>query len=112
MAYNPSQHTVTNKAVGFAQPTPPDARSYFFQSDIFVYRHYQDTAEVLAYLDTSASRTGNFSIFINDGTLDTTTGQFTGGTVTEWWFKDGVTDGDLVQKTGGGGFTVTTVDDL
>ena len=53
------------------------------------------------------------AIIINDGTLDTVTGEFTGGTVTEWWFKDGVADADLVEKTGGGGgFTVTTVDDL
>jgi len=113
MAYTPTQHTVTNKSLGIAQAVPTDARSYYYQADIFKYRTYQDESEVLAYLNTDASRTGQFSIYINDGTLDTTTGVFTGGTLTEWWFKDGVTDADLVEKTGGGGgFTVTTVDDL
>jgi hypothetical protein len=103
MAYIPSQHTVTNKPLGIAQAVPTDARSYFYQTDIFKRRPYQSEAEVLAYLNTDASRTGQFSIFINDGTLDETTGEFTGGTITEWWFKDGVTDADLVEKTGGGG---------
>jgi hypothetical protein len=116
MAYTPSQHTVTNKALGIGQATPTDARSYYFQSDIFVYRPYQDTAEVLAYLDTAQKRTGQFSIFINDGTLDSTTGEFTGGVVHEWWFKDGVADGDLVEKLAGGGgggsFSVSVVDDF
>lgn len=116
MAYTPSQHTVTNKALGIGQATPTDARSYYFQPDIFVYRPYQSTAEVLSYLDTDAKRTGQFSIIVNDGTLDTTTGQFTGGVNKEYWFKDGVTDGDLVEKPvgtgGGGGFTVGIVDDF
>ena len=116
MAYAASQHTVTNKALGIGQATPTDARSYYFQSDIFVYRPYQDTTEVLAYLVTPQSRTGQFSIFINDGTLDSTTGEFTGGVVHEYWFKDGVADGDLVEKLAGGGgggsFSVSVVDDF
>jgi hypothetical protein len=115
MAYISSQHTVSNKPLGIGQAIPTDARSYYYQTDIFKYRPYEDTAEVLAYLDTPASRTGQFSIFINDGTLDTTTGEFTGGSVTEYWFKDGVADSDLVAKTGGGGgggFSVDVVDDF
>ena len=113
MAYISSQHTISNKPIGIGQAVPTDGRTYYYQTDIFKYRPFQSEAEVLAYLDTPASRTGHMAIIINDGTLDTVTGEFTGGTVTEWWFKDGVADADLVEKTGGGGgFTVTTVDDL
>jgi hypothetical protein len=113
MAYIPSKHTVTNKPLGIGQAIPTDARSYYYQTDILTYRPYQDEAEVLAYLNTPASRTGQFSIYINDGTLDETTGEFTGGTITEWWFKDGVTDADLVEKTGGGGgMDVIVTDDF
>lgn len=114
MAYNPNLHTPTNKSLGIGQAIPTDARSYFFQEDILKYRPFQSAVEVLAYLNTAASRTGQFSIYLNDGTLDTGTGEFTGGVVHEYWFKDGVTDPDLIEKTsaGGGGFTTTVVDDL
>lgn len=103
MSYDPNIHVATNKPLGIGQAIPTDARSYFYQSDIATYRPYQDTTEVTDYLNSDASRTGQFSIYINDGTLDEGTGEFTGGTITEWWFKDGVTDGDLVEKTSGGG---------
>jgi hypothetical protein len=103
MAYIANKHTVTNKSLGIAQAVPTDARSFFFQDDIFQYRHYQDTTEVLAYLNTPTARTGNFPIFINSGTLDAVTGTFSGGSVSEYWFKDGTADTDLVEKTTGGG---------
>lgn len=115
MAYDPNIHTPTNKSLGIGQAIPTDARSYFFQTDISKYRPFQNTTEILAYLNTTASRTGQFSIYLNDGTLDSTTGVFTGGLIHEYWFKDGTDDADLVEKLaggGGGGFTTTVVDDL
>lgn len=114
MAYNPNLHTPTNKSLGIGQAIPTDARSYYYDETLHKYRPFQDAVEVLSYLNSDASRTGQFSIYINDGTLDTGTGEFTGGTIHEYWFKNGVTDGDLIEKTsaGGGGFTSEVVDDL
>lgn len=100
MPYNPSQNTVSNKSYAPAQAIPTDARSFFYDASLFVLRAYQSTAEVLAYLNLPKYRSGNFPIYINDGTLSGST--FTGGTIKEFWFKDGVTDGDLVEKAGGG----------
>lgn len=116
MAYDPNIHTPTNKSLGIGQAIPTDARSYYFQTDIQTYRPFQDTAEVLDYLTTTASRTGQFSIFINDGTLDETTGEFTGGAIHEYWFKNGVTDSDLIEKVssggGGGSLDIIVTDDF
>lgn len=102
MAYNPNLHVPTNKPVGIGQAIPTDGRSYYYDEALFKYRPYQSEAEVLAYLNTAASRTGQFSIFINDGTLESD-GTFTGGTITEYWFKDGTDDADLIVKESGGG---------
>lgn len=97
MPYNPSQQTVSNKSYAPAQAVPTDSRSFFYDASLFVLRPYQSTAEVLAYLDLAKYRSGNFPIFINDtGTLSGAV--FTGGVIKEFWFKNGVTDGDLVEK--------------
>ena len=99
--YNPAIHTATNKPIGLIGK-PVDARSYYYDAVNFVYRAYVDTAEVLAYLNTASDRTGQFPIIINTGG-SLSAGVITGGTNTEWWFKDGVSDGDLVLKNAGGG---------
>ncbi|OOQ57140.1 hypothetical protein [Mucilaginibacter pedocola] len=102
--YNPSLQTTTNKPIGLAGK-PVDARSYFYDDVNFVYRPYLNTAEVLNYLSTPGSRTGQFSIIINSGgSLEN--GVITGGTNAEWWFKDSVADTGLLPKgssSGGGG---------
>lgn len=85
--------------MGFSQATPTDARSYFFDTVNFVYRPYQDTAEVLAYLTLAKYRAGNFYLFINDGGTLNPDGTFTGGTISTWTFQDGTADGDLVEVT-------------
>lgn len=85
--YNPSLHTVTNKAIGIAQATPTDARSYYFDASTFVYRPYANRAEILAYLNLAKYRTGQFSIILDSA-----------GQRWELWFRDGVTDGSLVYK--------------
>jgi hypothetical protein len=95
--YNPALSTPTNKALGIAQATPTDARSYFYDATNFVYRPYQSTSEVLSYLNLSKYRTGQFDIVVNTGgTLSN--GVITGGTNTIWYFKNGTANGDLVLK--------------
>jgi hypothetical protein len=101
--YNPAAHTVTNKALGVAQAVPTDARSFFYDASLFIYRPYQSTSEVLTYLNLSKFRVGNFSIFINVGGTLQSGGTFVGGSITEYWFKDGTTNSDLVVKTLGQG---------
>jgi len=102
MAFNPSLFTATNKPIGLTG-APVDARTYYYDGVNFVFRAYVSTAEVLAYL-LGNNRIGQFSIIINTGgTL--VNGVITGGTNAEWWFKDGISDGDLVLKGSGGGGT-------
>lgn len=100
MAFSPSLHSLTGKAMGMSQATPTDARSYFFDEVNFVYRPYQDTAEVLTYLNLSKYRAGNFYIFINDGGTLNGDGTFTGGTISTWTFRDGTANINLVEATG------------
>lgn len=77
-----------------------DGRSYYHDTVNFTYRAYVSTAEVLSYLPSSDNRKGQFPVIINTGgTL--TNGVITGGTNDEWWFKDGVADGNLVLKNSG-----------
>jgi len=97
-SYSPALHTVTNKALGIAQANPTDARSYYYDPSLFLYRPYQSTSEVLAYLNLSKYRTGQFSIIVNNGGTLNPDGTFSGGTFDEYWFKDGVANGDLVIK--------------
>lgn len=80
--YNPSIHTATNKPIGLTNK-PVDARTYFYSTVTFSYRPYANTAEVLSYL-VGDNRVGQFSIIIGTD---------------EYWFKEGVTDSDLVLKT-------------
>jgi hypothetical protein len=98
MAYNPALHTTSNKPYSIGQAGPTDARTYFYDESLFVYRPYQSTAEVLAYLDQPRYRSGHFSVVINTGgTLDPD-GTLTGGTNNFWTFLNGTADGDLVER--------------
>jgi hypothetical protein len=99
--YNPSLHTVSNKAYGQAQAAPTDARSMFYDEDNFVYRAFTDTAEVKAYLSLAKYRTGQFDIVVNTGGTLGLNGVITGGTNAVWYFKDGTDNDDLVIKGGG-----------
>ena len=89
MAYKANLHATTNKPLGVAQGVPTDARSYFYDEAQYIYRVYASTDEVLAYLNTDASRGGHFPIFV---TVD--------GAIKEFWFPDDLTDAGLVEKTG------------
>lgn len=105
--YNPAEHTAFNKAVGIAQAVPTDARSYFYDRTLFKYRLYQSLAEVNAYLNITKYRVGHFPIYINVGGTLQSNGTFTGGTVTEYWYRDGTANSDLIAKLSGGGTSET-----
>lgn len=99
MAYNPQHGALTAKPLSVSTAAPDGGRSYYYDTTLYKWRPYQSTAEVLAYLDTPAKRTGHFPIFIHSGTLNTSNGTFSGGSITEYWFKDGVNNADLVAKS-------------
>lgn len=95
--YNPSIHTVTNKAIGFGQATPGDARSMYFDATLFVYRPYQNITEVKTYLNLAKYRTGNFIIVVDSGGILQINGTYVGGHNTFWMFKDSTADANLVE---------------
>src|SRR5436190_19025155 len=92
MGYSPTLHTGSNKPLGLGNGGAVDARSYFYDDANAIYRTYANTGEVLSYLLPVKYRTGNFSIFVKNGTL-----------VEEWWFRDGTADNQLILKQGGAG---------
>lgn len=98
MAYDPQVHIPVDKPMGIAQAIPVDARSYFYDPAIYKYRPYQTVAEANAYLSIAKFRKGHFSLYMNlDGVLGVD-GNYTGGTITEFWYRNGITNGDLVEK--------------
>jgi hypothetical protein len=114
--YNPSLHTVSNKAYGQAQAGPTDARSMFYDESNFVYRAYTDTAEVKSYLTLAKYRTGQFDIVVNTGGTLGLNGVITGGTNAIWFFRDGTANSDLIPKitpantyTASGGITLSSL---
>jgi lysophospholipase L1-like esterase len=105
--YNPANFTVSNKSYGVAQDVSTDARSLFYDATLFKMRPYQSTAEVLSYLNLAKYRSGYFPIWVNvGGTLSGST--FTGGSLTEYWFRNGTSNSDLVIKSPGTSGTDTT----
>jgi len=103
MAYNAVNGTLSPKPYSPSTGVPTDGRTYFYDVQKFFWRPFQNVQEVLSYLDTAISRTGHFSIVVNSGgTFNSTLSgfnAFTGGSYIEYWFKDGVLNTDLVQKT-------------
>lgn len=100
--YNPVNGTLSNKPYAPAQAVPTDMRSFYYDSSIFTFRAYQDTIEVLSYLNLAKWRGGNYLIYVNEDGVLNPDGTFTGGTVEAWWFKDGVADVNLVPFGNGG----------
>ena len=95
--YNPSLHIVVNDALSPAQATPTDSRSMFYDGANFVYRPYQNTAEVLSYLNLQKYRFGNFIIVIDSGGSLQSNGTYLNGTNTFWMFKDSTGNGGLIK---------------
>lgn len=63
---------------------PVDARYWYYDSATFEYRAYANTAEVLAYLIGDDRKGATVQIGTD-----------------EYWFKEGIADGDLIQKLSG-----------
>lgn len=95
--YNPSIHVVTNDAIGPAQATPVDSRTMFWDNSNFIYRDYQSTTEVNTYLNLSKYRTGHFPIYVHLGGTLNGNGTYSGGITQVWFYKDGLTNADLVR---------------
>lgn len=94
--FNPSSHVVINDALGQAQSAPLEGRGMFWDASTFHWRDFQNVAEVYAYLPTNATRFSHFPIWIHvGGTLSG--GIWTGGISQAWFFKDGLTNGNLVR---------------
>ncbi len=99
--FNSTLHTSSNKPYA-PNGKPTDARSYYYDAGTFTYRPYASRAEILSYLNTTASRTGNFPIF-----MDSASQRW------ELSFKNGTTDADLTYSnpiTGGSSNTFSTRD--
>jgi hypothetical protein len=95
--FNPTAHIQANDAIGFAQPTPPDARSMFYDAAHVRYRDYQNTAEVNSYLNIATFRTGHFPIYIHLGGTLGGTGIWSGGITQVWFYKDSTANANLVR---------------
>jgi hypothetical protein len=93
--YTPSAHVQVNDAVAPAQATPLEARSMFFDASNFLYRAFQSTSEVLSYLNTTASRTGNFIIIVDSGGTLQGNGTYLNPHNTYYMFADSTTAGQL-----------------
>lgn len=118
MPYLASNGTLSNKPYSPTTGIPTDGRSYLYDGTNFLWRPYASEAEVVTELNSSIKRTGHFPIYINIGGTLGGDGHFTGGFLTEWWFRDGVADENLILKetpetpvtfTDGNGFNGTVV---
>lgn len=95
--YNPQIAGIpSNKAPGLLNK-PIDSRSWCLTDD-FSIRPFVSTAEVLAYFDTPDKRAGNFEIYININ-----------NDLKIYWFKNGVSDANLVEKITGGGTEIVYI---
>ncbi|GGH18668.1 sialidase family protein [Mucilaginibacter phyllosphaerae] len=94
--YDPSLHFPLEKSMGI-ESKPVDARSYFYDETLAVYRPYLNIDEVFDYLNTGDARTGQFPIIVNTGgyVLD---GNVYEGVNKEYWFKDGISNCELIEK--------------
>ena len=80
-----------------------DRRSQLAVEEDFLSRDFISTAEAIDYYNTSFSRGGGFSVFVNNTGVLQPDGTILGGERQEYWWKDGVADGDLVLKITSGG---------
>ncbi len=95
--YNPANFSTSNRPFGSSQAFATDARSYFYETSTFTWRPYQNTAEVLSYLNLAKYRTGQFDIIVNTGGA-LSGGLIIGGVNEVWFFKNGTADSNLVKK--------------
>lgn len=93
--WNPAIHVTINDAIGQAQAAPVEGRSMFWDGSNFLYRAYNGTTEVLSYLNTTASRTGNFIIVVDSGGTLQSNGIYLNPHNTYYMFADSTTNGGL-----------------
>src|SRR5277367_164298 len=106
--YSPGSHVVVNDAIAPAQATPTDSRSMFYDATNFVYRPYQNTSEVLSYLNLAKYRYGNFFIIVDSGGTLLSNGVYLNGHNTYYVFSDTTSSAGLLKlnlfgNTGCGG---------
>lgn len=108
--YNPSNHIPLSKSMG-PNAFPIDGKYMFYtngENGVYRYRPFQSKAEALTYFPLNSAFRGSpegqpwaFEILINEGgTLSSDGGSITGGINSVWWWRDGVTDADLIKKNG------------
>lgn len=95
--YTPSAHIIANDAIAPSQATPVDSRSMFYDGTNFLYRPYQNTTEVLTYLNLARYRTGNFIIVVDSGGTLQGNGKFLNPHNTFYMFADSTGNANLVK---------------
>lgn len=111
MAYNPSQQLPISKPFGSTGKFPVIGKYEFYTngaSGVYAYRPYVDVAEIGTYIATEFRRKGDTFLVNSGGTLSIDGGSITGGTNTEYWYKDDLTTPVL---KGGGSLNYITFDD-
>lgn len=110
--YNPSNHIPLSKPLG-AAAFPIDGKFMFYTDGVggvYSYRPFQSVQEVLDYFPLGSNFRGNvagqswaFEVIVNTGgTLSSDGGSIVGGVNDIYWWRNGVTDADLVLKASGG----------
>lgn len=102
MAYNPSQQLPISKPFGSTGNFPVNGKYEFYTngaSGVYKYRPYQNVAEIATYMPSEFRRKGDTFLVNFGGTLSVDGGSITGGTNTEYWYKDDLTA--PVPKLGG-----------
>ena len=109
MAYNPSNQLPISKGLGTTGNFPVAGKYEFYyggDGGLFVYRPYVSVAEIGTHISSIFRRKGDVFLVNSGGTLDSGTGIITGGTNTEYWYKDDTTT-PVAKSAGGGGGSST-----
>lgn len=95
--FDPTKGTVSNKPYSPSQSVPTDARTYFYDANLFLWRPYQSPTEVLTFLNIPKYRGGNVIYVVDSGGVLNPNGTYTGFHATYYTFADGVADANLVK---------------
>lgn len=107
MAYNPSQQLPISKPFGSTGKFPVVGKYEFYTngaSGVYAYRVFANVAEIGTYIPSEFRRLGDTFLVNSGGTLSGDGGTITGGTNSEYWYKDDLTT--PVLKGSGSGITV------
>lgn len=99
--FNASKAQAFNKSAAANGAHPLDYKAMYHDTIHFVDRPFTSIAEANSFLP-SVQRLVGLQVYINTGgTVNGTTGVLTGGTNQWYYYKNGVTNGDLVPLAGG-----------